>query len=260
MDFSKIERNAPCLCGSGKKFKKCHLGRESELVAERINMDPYQAGQLIINLPACEHPRAAQMAASLQAQSPTGKEYTIVLKDLDAYLALGLYGQEKAPQGAGGILINPQKTRVLAPGQIFLALSPLADDSTVVHQLAHAVDLVSGSALPPGRGQALSYETGLPVELLEHPQQFGDCLLDLAQRYAVELDAEDEIVAFLARRQLLLPGDLVAQGEREPLVEAAEKALRFLRENQGELDARIRGRAGYTGASSPDKRPQDEGE
>jgi hypothetical protein len=258
MDTSKIERNDPCPCGSGKKFKKCHLGRESELVAERITLDPYQAAKMIINLPACGHAKAAEMAACLKVQSPAGKEYAIIIKDLNAYLALGLYGQESAPQGAGGILINPQKTRVLAPGQIFLALSPQADDSTVVHQLAHAVDLVSGSALPPGRGQALAYETGLPVELLEHPQEFGDRLLELAQRFAVELDAEDEIVAFLARRQMLLSGRLVAEGQREPLVEAAEKSLRCLRENQEELDTRIRTRAGYTGAGSPDKRPSEE--
>ncbi|HEX9654043.1 MAG TPA: SEC-C metal-binding domain-containing protein, partial [bacterium] len=24
----KIGRNDPCWCGSGKKFKRCHLGRE----------------------------------------------------------------------------------------------------------------------------------------------------------------------------------------------------------------------------------------
>jgi preprotein translocase subunit SecA len=29
----KIGRNDPCPCGSGKKFKNCHLGRESDLVA-----------------------------------------------------------------------------------------------------------------------------------------------------------------------------------------------------------------------------------
>lgn len=29
----KIGRNDPCPCGSGKKFKNCHLGRESELLA-----------------------------------------------------------------------------------------------------------------------------------------------------------------------------------------------------------------------------------
>jgi hypothetical protein len=30
----KIPRNAACPCGSGRKFKKCHLGREDELFAE----------------------------------------------------------------------------------------------------------------------------------------------------------------------------------------------------------------------------------
>jgi preprotein translocase subunit SecA len=29
----KIGRNAPCPCGSGKKFKNCHMGREQELLA-----------------------------------------------------------------------------------------------------------------------------------------------------------------------------------------------------------------------------------
>ncbi|KAB8139887.1 preprotein translocase subunit SecA [Chloroflexia bacterium SDU3-3] len=29
----KLERNDPCPCGSGKKFKHCHLGREQELLA-----------------------------------------------------------------------------------------------------------------------------------------------------------------------------------------------------------------------------------
>ena len=258
MDFGKIERNDPCPCGSGKKFKKCHLGREWELVAERINLDPYQAATLIMGLPACQHDRAAQMAASLELASPAGKTMTIEIKDLEAYLALGLYGQEKAPQGAGGILVNPQKTRVLAPHVVYLALSPQAHDSTVVHQLAHAADLVAGSCLPPGRATALSYETELPVELLEHPQEFGDRLLELAQRFQVELDAEDEIVAFLARRQMLLPGRLVAEGQRQPLLEAVEKALRCLRENQDELDARIRHREGYTGQGAPDKRPAEE--
>jgi preprotein translocase subunit SecA len=30
---SKIGRNDPCPCGSGKKFKNCHMGRENELMA-----------------------------------------------------------------------------------------------------------------------------------------------------------------------------------------------------------------------------------
>jgi len=30
----RIGRNESCPCGSGKKFKKCHMGRESELNAD----------------------------------------------------------------------------------------------------------------------------------------------------------------------------------------------------------------------------------
>jgi hypothetical protein len=28
VDFSSVERNDPCPCGSGKKFKNCHYDRE----------------------------------------------------------------------------------------------------------------------------------------------------------------------------------------------------------------------------------------
>ena len=29
--MADISRNAPCPCGSGKKYKNCHLGKEAEL-------------------------------------------------------------------------------------------------------------------------------------------------------------------------------------------------------------------------------------
>ncbi|MCV7281728.1 SEC-C domain-containing protein [Mycolicibacterium flavescens] len=32
-----LGRNEPCWCGSGRKFKKCHLGREQLALAERVN-------------------------------------------------------------------------------------------------------------------------------------------------------------------------------------------------------------------------------
>jgi len=31
----KIGRNDPCPCGSRKKWKKCHLGKEAELFSKR---------------------------------------------------------------------------------------------------------------------------------------------------------------------------------------------------------------------------------
>ncbi len=169
------------------------------------------------------------------------------LVDLAAYRGL----MAGAPAGAalpeGGVMINPYRTRVLDPGLVYLAFSPGADDSTIVHELAHAADYVEGSGLVPGRGRELAHETGIPAELLEHCQEFGERLLALAGELKVALDAEDEIVAFLAGRRLLIPGGLIVRGRREPLVEAAEKALRFMRENRAELDARIRRRPGYLG-------------
>ncbi len=32
-----LGRNEPCWCGSGRKYKKCHLGREQLTLAERVN-------------------------------------------------------------------------------------------------------------------------------------------------------------------------------------------------------------------------------
>ena len=39
MDLKNIGRNDPCPCGSGKKFKRCHLGREHELLSGMLEPD-----------------------------------------------------------------------------------------------------------------------------------------------------------------------------------------------------------------------------
>ncbi len=247
MDFANVGRNDPCPCGSGKKFKKCHMGRESEIIEDKFSPDPGQAAQAITRLPPADHPRAREMAAQVEITSATGRKIEIKLVDLDAYRELGLGGRPNQPEGGGGVLINPTKTRALDPNAVYIALSPDVDDSTIVHQLAHAVDLIQGSRIPVGYAAELAGRTGVPAQLLEHPQPFGDILLDLAQRLEVELDAEDEIVAFLARREMLLTPEVVIEGKKEALVAAAEKTMRALKENQDEIDARIRARRGYIG-------------
>lgn len=247
MDFGNIGRNDPCPCGSGKKFKKCHLGRETELVEEKFSPDPAQVARDIARLPAARHSRAVKMASALELTSAAGKKIVVRPVDLAAYLKLNLHGRQDPPQGGGGLVINPTKTRVLEPDSIYIALSPDANDSTVVHQLAHVVDLLHGSRLPMGTAGELAADTGVPVELLEHPQEFGDRLLELGEKFEVEFDAEDEIVAFLARRKMLLPAAIIADGTKKPLVAAAEKAMRVLKENQDEINARIKKRQGYIG-------------
>ncbi|ADK84358.1 SEC-C motif domain protein [Desulfarculus baarsii DSM 2075] len=248
MDLSNIARNDLCPCGSGKKFKKCHMGRENELLDDTLSVDPAQLAMKIIALPACAHPRAAEMAASLEIVSPAGKQLKVKLVDLAAYCALTPYAKQNgAEQNDGGVVINPLKTKLLDPGFVYLALSPKAGDSTIVHELAHVIDMVCGSCLPAGKAQEMAGEMSVPVELLEHPQEFGDKLIELAERFAVSLDAEDEIIAILARRQLLLPARMVAKGDHKEIVAAAEKTMRFMQNNQAEIDARIREREGYLG-------------
>jgi preprotein translocase subunit SecA len=59
-DLPKVGRNDPCPCGSGKKFKYCHEGREAEL----IKMIPSVAAQ-----PTDTQPSVAQQLATKQPQS-----------------------------------------------------------------------------------------------------------------------------------------------------------------------------------------------
>ena len=247
MDLYNIGRNDPCPCGSGKKFKRCHMGREDELVTDRLNQDPGQIALAITKLPACEHPRAEEIIAGFSLTSPAGKTIGIKLVDLADYAKLQVGATDAPRSTSGGVLINPHKTRVLDPTHLYLALSPDADDSIIIHELAHATDLICGSSLPPGKAAALARETQLPLELLEHPQEFGDQLLELAERFGVELDADDEIVAFLTRRQMLLPARLIAAGNGADLVAAGEKTMRLMQDSREEIDARIKNRKGYAG-------------
>ncbi|KPV53942.1 preprotein translocase subunit SecA [Kouleothrix aurantiaca] len=67
---AKIGRNDPCPCGSGKKFKQCHEGREGELFAllqGRANAAPASAP---VAQPA--QPAAPAAPASVSAQLATG--------------------------------------------------------------------------------------------------------------------------------------------------------------------------------------------
>lgn len=248
MDINNISRNDPCPCGSGKKFKKCHMGRENELLDASLNVDPSKLAQQIVNLPAANHTRAAEMANSMLITSPAGKEIRVKLVDLAAYQDLTPYARQSGgAQGGGGVVINPLKTRLLDPGFVYLALSPDAGDSTVVHELAHVEDIISGSCVPSGKAQQMAGEMEVPLELLEHPQEFGEKILELAEKFDVELDAEDEIIAILTRRKLLLPARMVAKADKAEIVAAAEKAMRYMNENQEDINARIASREGYRG-------------
>jgi len=165
----KIGRNDPCPCGSGKKFKKCHLGREHELIQQL----PDDAAQEIINLPEVEYGRSRELLASLNIETLVGMKMGVKFIDLESYLKLGLGGSHQIPsnlsQISAGQVINPFKTLKADPDHIYVAISPGVSDSTLIHQLAHVLDYLGGSKINPGLAKPLSLELDLPLELLEHP-------------------------------------------------------------------------------------------
>lgn len=56
MKKNKIGRNAPCWCGSGEKYKRCHLDREN---SEQININQVSRDLAkIFQRKTCMHPDA----------------------------------------------------------------------------------------------------------------------------------------------------------------------------------------------------------
>jgi len=244
----KIGRNDPCPCGSGKKFKKCHLGREHELIQQL----PDDAAQEIINLPEVEYGRSRELLASLNIETLVGMKMGVKFIDLESYLKLGLGGSHQIPsnlsQISAGQVINPFKTLKADPDHIYVAISPGVSDSTLIHQLAHVLDYLGGSKINPGLAKPLSLELDLPLELLEHPKEFGDFLVFLRNEFSVELDADDTIVSMLHEKGLLIQGEVIVSKNHERLEAQVKRTVDFLRENQAEINERIKGRPGYIAA------------
>ena len=75
----KVGRNDPCPCGSGLKFKKCHMGREEEIVLEKLEYLPEGAAEKIVLLPQVAYGRGAEFLSGLNLKSLTGMDVGIRL-------------------------------------------------------------------------------------------------------------------------------------------------------------------------------------
>lgn len=246
--MAKIRRNEPCPCGSGKKFKHCHMGREEELVLSKIKYLPDDAPEKIASLPEVNYGRCREIISALDLEKLTGAKIGIKFIDLEAYLKLG-FSSRQAPQDlakiSAGQMINPLKTAKADQDYIYLAISPAVSGSTLIHQLAHALDFLAGSKNNPALAGPLSMELDLPLELLEHPKEFGDWLEFLRNEFGVTLDAEDTIVSYLHQKGYLIPGEVVSSKDHDNLEAMVKRGLNFLQENRAEIDKLIKGREGY---------------
>lgn len=249
-----IGRNDPCPCGSGKKFKKCHMGREEELVIEKLAHMPDDSAEKICELPEVEYGRCREIMDGLDLEKVAKTKIGIRFIDLGSYLELEIIDREKPKnldQISAGQMINPLKTRNADSKNIYIAISPAVSDSTLIHQIAHALDYLAGSGNNPGMARALSMELNIPLELLEHPKEFGEWLHFLQNEFNIKLDAEDEIVSYLHDTAHLIPGKILAGEDYTIISASAQRILEFISQNRESIDERIKSREGYIKQESP---------
>lgn len=148
---------------------------------------------------------------------------------------------------SAGIMVNVHKTKEVDPNHLYLAITPKIQDSTFIHQIAHILDYLKGSKQQPGTYQQMSLETGIPIEHLDHTQEFGHWLDFLKNRFQVKLDAEDAIVSFLYQNQQLFKTEEIKGQDMNALIFRSKQILDFLIAHRAEINSLIQNRAGYIG-------------
>jgi hypothetical protein len=147
----------------------------------------------------------------------------------------------------GGLFVNIHKTRKTDLDHVYLAITPDVNESTLIHQMAHVLDYFGGSTLMPGTVGPLAHELGVPVDHLEHTEEYGGWLAYLQERFGVQLDADDAIIAFLHEHGMLIRGREVKAGNGLILKSKSDHILRLLSERSAEIDRLIRDLPGYIG-------------
>jgi hypothetical protein len=253
--MKKIGRNDPCPCGSGKKFKNCHLGREDELFLVQSEKLKKDVAQKITSLPEVNYGRSMEITGSLEIEALTGNADISRIKFIDfgAYVAMESFDKRDLGHEhykAAGLIVNPMKTEEMDPRSIYIAITPNIHDSTLIHELAHALDFLGGSGLLPGMTFQLCLEAHISQDHLDHPREFGDWLVYLKNRFHIELDAEDTIVSYLHDHHMLMEGSLIKSGDIPKIAAHSANMIKFLTNRRDEIDELIKDRMGYVGNPS----------
>ena len=246
--MEKTGRNDPCPCGSGKKYKKCHLGHEDDLIIEKMKVSHGELEKRIVELIEVQYGRSKEILEGLNIRQMTGKKVGIKFVDLAEYLNLiGETTEIPREWLSASQIININKTKTLDPDHIYIAITLNINDSSLIHQFAHILSFLRDSIPLPGTYSEISERTGIPLEHLDHPQEFGQWLDFLSKRFKVELDAEDRVIAFLKGKNLLLPGEAIKSNDFEKLTSRSTEIFSILKECHEEIDNLIKNREGYIG-------------
>ena len=205
----------------------------------------------ITSLKQVSYGRSKEILDALDIKKLTGSPVGIKFIDLTKYDKLDLFGRQPTQgekDSKGGVVVNVLKTQKTDPDNIYVAISPKIGDHVLIHELAHVLDYLGGAKLMPGIAKPLSFEVGIPVEHLEHPHEFCYWLTFLRDKFNVHLDADDTIISYLYKNDMLIRGDVIAKADSFVLKTKSEKILKFMSENSAKLDALICELPGYIGS------------
>jgi hypothetical protein len=249
----RIGRNEMCPCGSGKKFKNCHLGREEELWFIQTDIMEKEIAQRITALPKVDYGRSREFAAALDIKEMTGNSQFLGIKfiDFDAYVKLESFDKryfKDMHHKCGALIVNPKKAENADAKNIYMAITPDIDDSSLIHELSHVLDFLGGSGLLPGSAFQIGMATRIPMDQLDHLKEYGAWLDFLADRFDVELNAEDTIISYLHRHDMLIESSLLKNKDMDGLVASSKRMTEFLVAHKHEINEVIKDRIGYLGS------------
>ncbi|MBN1848246.1 MAG: SEC-C domain-containing protein [Deltaproteobacteria bacterium] len=251
----KIGRNEACPCGSGKKFKNCHMGREEELWVIQTEKIKTEIAQKITDLPEVAYGRSKEFAEALDIKKMTKnpRHSGVKFVDFDAYVKLEPFDKKNLKavhHQSGAFIVNPKKTENVDAENIYVAITPGIDNSSLIHELAHVLDFLGGSGLLPGSASEMSVATQIPMDQLDHLKEYGDWLDCLKDRFAVDLNAEDMIIAYLNKHDMLIEASLLKNKDIGGLISRSQRMTEFLVRHKDEIHELIKDRIGYLGGVS----------
>ena len=209
-------------------------------------------------MPEVSYGRSKEFVDVLDVEGLTGKKMGIKFIDFSEYSKAS--GEKDAPKRtSASLIINPNKTTEVDPDNIYIAITPDINSSTLIHQIAHVIGFLKGSFPLPGEQVMLGEAQEMPPEHVDHPQEFGALLLSLQEQFSVDLDAEDWIIAYLGRNEMLIPNEDLTAGDAEMLLYRSAMILNYLREHGEEINEAIQAREGYIGKQDTGKQEKDAG-
>ncbi len=219
---------------------------ENKLVRESIERISFDKSLMITSLAEVEYGRSKEIQEGLDIKRLTGKDIGIRFVDIEAYMALNIDGNKKMRSSLpDALMINILKTKVSDPKNIYIAIKPDVNDSSLIHEIAHVMDYIDGSGILPAFARALALEFFIPIEHLEHPHEFGYWFEYLKKRFSVVPDAEDTILYFLYKNRMLIKGEDIKGQNGRLLKEKSNNIIKFLSENSQKIYSLIKDLPGY---------------